>query len=525
MKKRPAIGPGALGAGALLAILPTAALHAAPSAAPEVRDEVRHDLSLPLRYLVRITHRDHLAAPRAIPLRPIPVPAPLAGAGEDGALQSSMGAPVGTVDGLNFAGVGEGDYGYSDSFAPPDTNAAVGATQYVQIVNSSFGIFDKTTGALLLPIANTNTIWAGFGGTCDNNNDGDGIVKYDRIANRWVITQLAVSSTPFTECVAVSKTSDATGAYNRYAFTYGTDFNDYPKFGVWPDGYYVTYNIFANGQFFTGAKLCALDRRKMLHGKKAKQHCFQLSSAFGGVLPSDLDGATLPPTGAPNYMVNFGRNSLNLWKFHVDFATPANSTLTGPTNLAVPAFTALCGGGTCVPQKGGSTLDSLADRLMYRLAYRNFGDHEALVVNHSVSANGVGGVRWYELRSPGASPTLFQSGTFAPNKLYRWMGSVAMDKAGDMAVGYSESSSKSFPSIAYTGRLPSDPPGTLQGEKIVKAGGGSQNGGLSRWGDYTAMTLDPVDDCTFFYTNEYLKANGSFNWSTQINTFKFPNCQ
>ena len=148
----------------------------------------------------------------------------MAGAREDGALQSSMGTPVGTVDGLNFAGVGQGDYGFSDSFAPPDTNGAVGATQYVQIVNSSFGVFDKTTGALLLPIANTNTIWAGFGGTCDTNNDGDGVVKYDRIANRWVITQLAVSSTPFTECVAVSKTSDATGAYNRYAFAYGTDF-------------------------------------------------------------------------------------------------------------------------------------------------------------------------------------------------------------------------------------------------------------------------------------------------------------
>jgi hypothetical protein len=518
-------GLGALGAGALLAVLPMASAHAAPLAGPEITNEIHHDVSPPLRYLVKVTHRDNLSTPRAIPLRPIPLPQGMASAGEDGALQSSMGTPVGTVDGLNFAGVGQGDYGYSDFYAPPDTNGAVGATQYVQMVNASFGVFDKTTGALLIPVANTNTIWAGFGGTCDTNNDGDGVVKYDRIANRWVITQLAIASTPYTECVAVSKTSDATGAYNRYAFSYGTDFDDYPKFGVWPDGYYVTYNIFANGQSFIGAKLCALHRAKMLAGKKATQQCFQLSSAFGGVLPADLDGATLPPARSPNYLVNFGTNSLNLWKFHVDWVTPASSTLTGPTNIPVPAFTPLCGGGRgCVPEKGGTSLDSLADRLMYRLAYRNFSSNESLVVNHSVTATGGSGVRWYELRSPGATPTLFQSGTFAPTKIFRWMGSVAMDKVGDIAVGYSRSSSKTFPSIAYTGRLASDPLGTLEGEKVVKAGAGSQNGGLTRWGDYTSMSLDPVDDCTFFYTNEYLKATGSFNWSTQINSFKFPNC-
>jgi hypothetical protein len=515
---------GAIGLGASLAIMPAAGPQAATLASPQVADEIHHDTSAPLRYLVRVTPRKRLAAPRAIPVRPIPLPASLAAAGEDGALQTSVGAPVGTVDGLNFAGVGQDDYGYSDSFAPPDTNGAVGATQYVQIVNSSFGVFDKTTGALLMPVADTNTVWAGFGGGCDTNNDGDGVVKYDRIANRWVISQLSVSTTPFTECIAVSKTSDATGAYNRYAFTYGTDFDDYPKFGVWPDAYYVTYNIFANGSSFSGARLCALNRAKMLAGNRAKQQCFQLSTAFGGVLPADLDGANPPPAGSPNYMVNFGANTLNLWKFHVDWATPANTTLTGPTSIAVPAFTPLCGGGTCVPQQHGSRLDSLADRLMYRLAYRNFAHHEALVVNHSVAVTGGGGVRWYELRSPGATPTLFQSGTFAPTAIYRWMGSVAMDKVGDIAVGYSESSSTSFPSIAYSGRLASDPRGTLQGEKIVKAGAGSQKGGLSRWGDYTSMALDPVDDCTFFYTNEYLKTSGSFNWSTQINSFKFPNC-
>jgi len=409
--------------------------------------------------------------------------------------------------------------------APPDTNGAVGDTQYVQFVNSSFAIFNKATGALEIPIANTNTVWSGFGGPCETTNDGDGVIKYDRNANRWLISQLSIESTPFTECVAISQTSDATGAYNRYSFSYGTGFNDYPKFGIWPDAYYVTYNIFANGQSFIGPKACALDRAKMLKGKKATQQCFQLTTAFDSLLPADLDGAKKPPKGSPNYVVNYGSNRLNLWQFHVDWKTPANSTFTGPVVITVPAFTAACSGGTCIPQKGTTqTLDSLADRLMYRFAYRNFGDHESLVVNHSVKVGTSSGIRWYELRSPASSPTLFQSGTFSPDATFRWMGSVAMDKVGDIAVGYSTSSSTAFPSIAYTGRVPGDPLGTLEAEEVVKAGAGSQNGGLSRWGDYTAMSIDPTDDCTFYYTNEYLKTTGSFNWSTQINSFKFPGC-
>ncbi len=513
----------ALCAGAVVALTTASMLQAAPAASVETSGDIHHDVSPPLRLLARIAPPSHPAA-RIVPLRLIP-PVGLSPEQGDGALQSKAGAPVGTTDGLNFAGVGQGDYGYSDVYAPPDTNGAVGATQYVQIVNASFGIFDKTTGALVMPVASTNTVWAGFGGACEAQNDGDGVLKYDRIANRWVITQLAVSSTPYTECIAVSTTSDATGSWNRYSYSYGTGFNDYPKISVWPDAYYITYNIFANGQSFAGAKLCALDRHKMLKGKRATEQCFQLSTAYGGVLPADLDGAMMPPAGSPNYLVNYGTNSLNLWKFHVDWKTPANSTLTGPAKITVPAFSPLCGGGTCVPQKGTTqTLDSLADRVMYRLAYRNFGDHESLVVDHSVKAGSGSGVRWYEVRSPGTTPTLYQSGTFAPDSAYRWMGSVAMDKVGDIAVGYSVSSSTKYPTIAYTGRVPTDALGTMEGEKIVKAGAGSQNGGLNRWGDYSGMSLDPSDDCTFFYTNEYLKASGSFNWSTEINSFKFPGC-
>jgi hypothetical protein len=224
-------------------------------------------------------------------------------------------------------------------------------------------------------------------------------------------------------------------------------------------------------------------------------------------------------------MVFFGSNNLNLFKFHVDFATPSNSTFTGPTVIPVAAFTPLCNGGTCVSQPGTTQkLDSLADRLMYRLAYRNFGTHESLVVNHSVVAGSSGGVRWYELQNPNGTVTVAQQSTFAPDSNFRWMGSIAMDKSGDMALGYSISSSSTSPSVAFTGRAASDPANTMQAETIAASGTGSQNGGLNRWGDYSAMQIDPVDDCTFWYTQEYMKTTGSFNWNTRIVNFKFPNC-
>jgi len=229
--------------------------------------------------------------------------------------------------------------------------------------------------------------------------------------------------------------------------------------------------------------------------------------------------------------INYGSSLLNLWRMHVDFSTPANTKLTGPTTVAVAAFTPACGGGACIPQPSTrQRLDSLADRVMYRFAYRNFGTHESAVVNHSVKVSGnkkseVDAVRWYELRSlTSGTPTVFQQGTFAPDSTSRWMGSIAMDKLGDVALGYSASSSSVFPSIRYTGRLATDAAGTMQTENFLKAGGGSQLSNLSRWGDYSAMRIDPSDDCTFWYTTEYLKSSGTFNWSTWIASFKFPGC-
>ena len=487
----------------------------------EISSADHMDVSPPLR-LIPPAPSDTVRRVRPI----LPLPLPVLPEQSDGALQASAGPQVGTTDLLNFPGLGAGDYGFVVQYAPPDTNLSVGDRQVVQIVNPSFAVFDKATGALLMGPVPNNTVWRGFGGGCESNNDGDPIVLYDKAAQRWILSQFSVSTKPYLQCVAVSTTSDATGSYYRYAFSYGRlQFPDYPKIGVWPDAYYVSYNIFTLGIRFAGAKVCAFDRTSMLAGAAATQQCFQLRS-FGGLLPSDLDGATPPPAGAPNYFVSFGTNSLNVWKFHVDWVTPANTTISPvPSNIPVAAFTPACNGGTCIPQLGTSqTLDSLADRLMYRLAYRNLGDHESLVVNHSVQVNSVSGVRWYELRVSGGDLSVFQQGTYQPDPDHRWMGSIAMDRVGNIAVGYSVSSTATFPSIRYTGRVPSDPAGTLQAESSITAGGGSQTGGLSRWGDYASMSIDPVDDCTFSYTTEYLKLSGSFNWSTTIASFKFLSC-
>jgi len=467
---------------------------------------------------------------REHPMRPVPT---LDGPGQpdDPVVQSQPSTSVVTVQGLGFDGVGVGFTGPQGTFtpdaAPPDTNGAVGATQYVQIVNESFAVFDKATGLPVFGPVKNNTLWAGFGGPCQADNDGDPVVVYDKAANRWVISQFAVTAAPYFQCVAVSQTSDATGAYNRYAFSYGNVFPDYPKMGVWTDAYYITFNMFTNT--FQGPRLCAYDRARMLQGLSATQQCFQLGSSFGAVLPADLDGTIAPPAGSPNYLVAKATNSLRLWRFHVDWANTANTTLTGPFSIPVAAYTSACAGGTCIPQSGTrQQLDSLADRLMFRLAYRNLSGIETMVVTHSVQPgnrrNGSSGVRWYEIRNPNGTPTIRQQSTFAPDSSFRWMGSAAMDKQGNIAMGYSVSSSTLHPAIRYTGRAAGDPLGTMQAETSIIEGGGSQLSNLNRWGDYSAMTVDPVDDCTFWYTTEYLKANGTFNWSTRIASFKFPGC-
>jgi hypothetical protein len=522
-----------LALGTTLGLACTTAAHAdnVVSNNAKVTSEVKHDTLPSLRGTVS-GQGSELMQGTAHPARPLPLtPREVA----DGAIQSSTSGLQAPTFGVGFDGVGNGFSGpqgtFTVQYAPPDTNGAAGATQFVQIVNTAFAVWSKSTGSVVYGPVATNALWKGFGGGCETNNDGDAVVVYDKAASRWVISQFSVSTTPYLQCVAVSASSDATGAWYRYAFTY-SNFPDYPKMGVWPDAYYSTFNMF-NGNAFAGAQLCAYDRAAMLNGQSATQQCFQLSSSYGGVLPADLDGATAPPAGSPNYLMNFGSNSLNLWKFHVDWSTPANTTLTGPIAIPVAAFSPACGGGVCVPQYGTrQQLDSLADRLMFRLAYRNFGTYESLVVSHAVQAgskktNPYSGVRWYEIRNPAANaPTVYQQSTYAPDSNYRWMSSVAMDKQGNMALGYSVSSASIYPAIRYTGRLVSDPLSTMQAEASIIAGAGSQSGQhLSRWGDYSSMSIDPVDDCTFWYTNEYLASTGAFNWNTRIASFKFSTCR
>jgi hypothetical protein len=441
-------------------------------------------------------------------------------------------APVATL-GRNFDGLGNGIAGFTVNSAPPDTHGAVGTTQYVQIVNgSSFAVYNKSTGALVMGPASTQSLFAGFGGKCQTANDGDPIVNFDAAAQRWVITQFAVtpSAAPFFECVAVSQTADATGAYNRYAFSYN-DFPDYPKFAVHPDAYYFTFNVFnAALTAFVGSRACAYDRARMLQGLSATQQCFTLPATGDfGLLPSDPDGSSPVAAGSPNYLLALrSSTSLGLYKFKVNFATPALTTFTGPTVIPVAAYTQLCSAtGTCVRQPNpGGQLDGLGDRMMSRLSYRRYPDgRESLVANHSIST----GIRWYEIRNPGAAnPVIFQQGTFAPTATTRWMGAMAQDKNGNFGIGYSASSATNStnvkPSIRFAARAPTDAAGTLGAETTIIAGTGVQTGNLSRWGDYSSMTVDPVDNCTFWFTSEYLKANGSFNWNTRIASIKLAGC-
>ena len=425
--------------------------------------------------------------------------------------------------------------------APPDTTGDVGPNHYVQWVNLRYAVYTLTrdasnniTAFSLVPgfPKNGNVIWQGFGGRCESDNDGDPIVQYDQLADRWILTQFAVSATPYTQCVAVSTSPDPTGTYFRYSYSYSRNFNDYPKMGVWPDAYYITYNMFRNGASFVGNQVCALERAQMLIGGVARQACASTSTSHHSLEPSDLEGTVPPPPGSPNLLLSLTSTAVNFWRFSVNWVT-GTGTLTGPTAVSgVAAYSRACGGGTCIPQPGTTNqLDSLADRLMYRLSYRNFGDHESLVINHSVTSGSGVGVRWYELRNATgqtlgtANPVLFQQGTFAPTNDFRWMGSAAMDKTGGIAIGYNISNSSSIvPSIRYAYRGPADPLGTIGNETSILVGNGVQNSTLHRWGDYSTISVDPVDGCTMVFTSQYQPATGNFNWATWIYSFKLSTC-
>ncbi len=510
----------------LLCFVP--ALFAAQVLRPRVIHETRHDTSPALHDLLRGV-APGLRAGTQHEMEMEEPPFRQAAGARDTVVQSSPGGPQQAGIVLSFDGM-------TGSFPPPDTNGAPGLSQYLQIVNWNYAVFDKATGQVTFGPYPITTIFTGFGGACEFNKVGDPTVRFDRMAGRWVIQQTAGTGGIYLICVAVSTTSDATGSYARYSFSYAPKLPDYPKLAVWPDAYYVNSDIYGTSGF-EGSSSCALDRKSMLQGAPASAICFQTGSNVFQLLPADLDGAIPPPSGAPNYQVgnvSASNNTLQLYKFHVDFANPQNSTYTGPFPISVAGYTIACWY-TCVPQLGTSNLlDALGSFMMYRLAYRNYipvtvpvtiaqAAHETLVAEHSLkSDSGQVVTRWYEFRAPeNGNFTVYQQGTFAPDTYWRWMGSIAMDKKGDIALGYSLSDASLYPSIYFTGRVPEDPLGTMEQEVNIIAGTNSQT--INRWGDYSSMVPDPVDDCTMWYTTEYLQT-GSQSWKTRIAALKFSTC-
>jgi subtilase family serine protease len=502
----------------------------------------RHDVSPPLRDIpaiapgvaLRPDEREPATRRRARVSRALSF---------DTVVQNTLSGPNAPAPVLSFEGVSN-----VNSVLPPDTNGDVGPNHYVQWVNVSFAIYSKGSPPTRLygPAAG-NTIWSGFGGPCETRNDGDPIVRYDHLADRWVMSQLAIPNSffgilfaPFYQCIAVSATSDPTGAYYRYQFAFDK-LNDYPKLGVWPDGYYLTMNQYLPPLLEWGGQgVAVLDRASMLAGHAASMVYFDLAGVdtnLGGMLPSDLDGPP-PPAGSPNYFVQMDDDAwgyadsdqLQLWQFHVDWSNPAASSFTRRMVLPTQPFDSdMCAGTrNCLSQPATAVrIDSMADRLMYRLQYRNFGDHESLVVNHTVDADGTdhAGIRWYEIRDPGTTPSIHQQGTYAPDADHRWMGSVALDGSSNLALGFSVVGPATYPSIRYTGRLADDAPGLLtQGEATLVAGAGAQTHSSGRWGDYSIMAVDPTDDCTFWYTQEYYSATSEMGWHTRIGAFSFPSC-
>lgn len=430
--------------------------------------------------------------------------------------------------------------------APPDTEGAVGPNHYIQWINLVWAVYDKSGAMLGGPWAG-NSLWQALpaGSACRTENDGDPIVLYDHGADRWLMSQFALPSQNYT-CLAVSQTGDPLGAWYVWQYLYSpTLMNDYPKFGVWPDGYYMTVNEFGSGDPAT----VVFDRTAMLAGAASPAAVrFQIASVQPAFpQPTHWDGGPPPPAGSPNYNVAFYDDAwgnpidlLQICTFIVDWGTPANSAFTCPTLLTDPGIIDLTAAGlsfdseicasytrNCIPQQGTTQkLDALSDRLMFPLNYRNLMStlgYEVMVVSHSVDVGGDhAGVRWYELRNTGSGWFVHDGGTFAPDAHHRWMGSAAVDQNGNIGLVYSISSSTMYPSVGYTGRLAGDPPGTMQTEGVAVAGGGYQSG-TNRWGDYATIHTDP-DGCTLWGTAEYVATTGSFDWDTWVVAFTMPGC-
>jgi len=545
------------------------ALAAAPAGtpAPSFGHAVAHDVSQPIRDIdiaPRYPQGFRVEVPLHVPPdrgRPTTSTAP------DPSRQTEAlpvpGAAATAQPTLNFPGLSDDDNSATigGRVVPPDTEGDIGPNHYMQWINLIVGVWNINRDANGAPISATlasgfpkagNVFWAGFTGStaadaCRNNNNGDPIVLYDHLAGRWLVSQFSINEG--VQCFAISQTSDPTGAYDRWAFVVSPgEQNDYPKIGLMPDAYYLTTRDFpSNDGTFAG--FAAFDRAAMLAGNANPTFVkFNLPCNSGdcpdGVQPPHLEGPA-PAAGTPGLFTRAwdddfdgpltGSDGYRMWALQPDFATPSNSTF---TELPfVPSATGwdsqLCGyfQRGCIPQPrrgGGERLDPSDELQMYRSQYRHFADHDSIVLNTSVDADGndTAGVHWAELRNSGSGWSVYQEGTYAPaDGDNRWMGSAAMNDNGDIAVGYSVSSSNTFPSVRYTTRTATDPLGLLPGGEVeMIAGTGSQTSSSNRWGDYSTMSVDPVDGCTFWFTEEYYENTNSFDFKTRIGAFAGPSC-
>ena len=419
----------------------------------------------------------------------------------------------------NYEGVGMSGY------LPPDTDGDVGPNNYFQVVNVRYAIYDKNGNKLIGPSNNSSI----FTGLPNNSNDGDAVVLYDENADRWLFSQFSLPNYPngpSYQMVAISQTADPTGSWYRYQFTFSDDLPDYPKLSVWGDGYYMTIRRF-NGSSMTPS-VVAMDRTKMLAGNPAPTMImFNLPSE--GNLAADCD-SDFPPAGTPcpvAYLTNGSSASIRLYEFHADWVTTANSTFNLAYTIPISPFSSWGWTQNDVPQKGTTRkLDAFSRKfIMFRMPFRKFTDHWSMLLNTTVQLTGpVAGIRWMEVRNSGSGWSLYQEGTYSPDANYRWMGSMAMDTAGNIALGYSISSSTMYPSIRYTGRMSCDPLGVMTiAERGIYNGGGSQTDASGRWGDYSAMVTDPTVFGKFWYTQEYYQSTSGANWKTRIASFSFAN--
>jgi len=528
-----------------------------PMAAQDtVQHPVAFGISARLSDLAKLPRAPHYGFHEANPVHRVPKRpfGQVVDATEQSFVEPNLGGAAGNYSiGANFLGVGNGFPNYSDPDAPPDTTMAVGDSQIVQWVNVSYTVCSKTAPYTCGPAIEGNTLWSGLSGSplCKTQNDGDIIAQWDVAAHRWVLTQNVFAS-PYAVCIAISTTSDANGSYYIYQFPVpGNGFPDYPKWGIWPSNYGQAVNNFGpTGASFQGPQVCVYNRNKLLRGDpSAEQICHQYTNTEDSLLPADLDSTTAPPAGEDQFFIgslgDVDNAHLSLYSAHINNPSDwsKGATFTGDGNsqlLPIALFNPACGayGGACVPQEGIPDLvDSLGGRLMYRFAYYNDGTTQHWLTNFDVAASGgQNGVRWFETTAPNSrirvtGMRVHQQGTYAPNGNWRWMGSVAMDKVGDILVGYSESCGDTcpngtamYPSIFLAGRLATDPLGKLEKEVQVVGGTGSQPQTANRWGDYSSMRIDR-DGCTFWYTTEYYKVTQTFDWSTQVASAKFANCK